>query len=71
MIFIQPKSDSFCTVKIKRKCIDRKRKVIKTWLSCSKCGCGFSQTIETDIDKKLKDVPAKCPRCGRSVLYWT
>lgn len=69
MLTIQPKDDSFCTVKCKAK-HNRKRHAVEWWYECSKCGHTFAYGFNLDERRVLAGLPAKCPHCERKVLYW-
>lgn len=69
MLTIQPKDDTFCTVKRKCKYI-RKRGATKYWYECSKCGQTFIHGFNLNERCMLAGLPTKCPHCGRKVLYW-
>ena len=47
MLTIQPKDDSFCTVKCKAK-HNRKRHAVEWWYECSKCGHTFAYGFNLD-----------------------
>lgn len=70
LITIQPQDDTFCTVKTKRKFI-RKRDATMYWYECSKCGYTFAKGYGLDERRVLNGLPVKCPRCGRTVIYWS
>lgn len=65
----QPKDDAFCTIKRKSKYI-RRRDAVECWYECSKCGHTFAHGFSLNERRVLVELPAKCPRCSRKVLYW-
>ena len=69
MLTIQPNDDAFCTIKRKSKYI-RRRDAVECWYECSKCGHTFAHGFSLNERRVLVELPAKCPRCSRKVLYW-
>lgn len=70
LITIQPNDDAFCTVKHKSKYI-RKRRAVEHWYECTKCGHTFANGYNLDEQRVLDGLPPRCPRCGRTVIYWS
>lgn len=70
MLNIQPKDDAFCTVKRKRKYI-RKLSAVQCWYECSKCGHKFAKGYDLDEQRVLNGLPTVCPRCERTIIYWS
>lgn len=63
-------SDVFCTIKRKRKYI-RKFSAVQCWYECSKCGHTFATGFDLDEQRVLNGLPTVCPRCERTVIYWS
>lgn len=52
MLTIQPKDDSFCTVKCKAK-HNRKRHAVEWWYECSKCGHTISLWLSSLAEEQV------------------
>lgn len=70
MVYVQPRSDGRCTIKHKSK-YDRKSQLTMHWVSCSKCGFTLAKGYDLTVSETLSELPQKCPRCKRTIQYWT